>query len=56
MEKTTIVYDENAINAQDRFLYDDEDDEGQSYINDENALNDLIISFSILYGMIRIFY
>ncbi len=56
MEKTTIVYDEDAINAQDRFLEDDEDDDGESYLNDENAVSDLIISFSIIYGMIRILY
>jgi hypothetical protein len=59
MEKATTVvssYDDNAINAEDRFLDDDESDDGESYLNDVYALNDLLISFSIIYGIIRIYY
>ncbi len=46
-------YNEEAINAQDRFLDDDEDDEGESYLSDDYVLSDLIISLLIIYIMIK---
>lgn len=46
-------YDEEAINAQDRYLDDDEDDEGDSYLDDDYALSDLIICLLTIYIMIK---
>jgi len=46
-------YDEEAINAQDRYLDDDEDNEGESYLDDDYALSDLIICLLTIYIMIK---